>query len=74
MIVNVSQCASAFDETLHALKFSAIARKVSTTIKNFIYNAQKCNNWQDPYHIRRTLAQDVFQNFLIKLLNGLSLL
>ena len=30
MIVNVSQCASAFDETLHALKFSAIARKVAT--------------------------------------------
>ena len=28
MIVNVSQCASAFDETFHALKFSAIARKV----------------------------------------------
>lgn len=28
MIVNVNQCASAFDETLHALKFSAIARKV----------------------------------------------
>ncbi|CAB4035970.1 kinesin KIF20A, partial [Paramuricea clavata] len=27
MIVNVSQCASAFDETFHALKFSAIARK-----------------------------------------------
>ena len=29
MIVNISQCASAFDETLHALKFSAIARKVT---------------------------------------------
>ncbi|XP_028407464.1 kinesin-like protein KIF20A [Dendronephthya gigantea] len=30
MIVNVNQCASAFDETLHALKFSAIAKKVTT--------------------------------------------
>ena len=28
MIVNVNQCASLFDETLHALKFSAIAQKV----------------------------------------------
>ncbi|XP_028412659.1 kinesin-like protein KIF20A [Dendronephthya gigantea] len=30
MIVNVNECASAFDETLHALKFSAIAKKVTT--------------------------------------------
>ncbi|KAM8806044.1 kinesin-like protein KIF20B [Eudromia elegans] len=28
MIVNISQCASAFDETLNVLKFSAIAQKV----------------------------------------------
>ena len=30
MIVNVNQCASAFDETLHALKFSALAKKVKS--------------------------------------------
>ena len=35
MIVNVSQCASAFDETLHALKFSAIARKVYLVLQLF---------------------------------------
>jgi len=29
MTVNVSRCASAFDETSHVLKFSAVARKVS---------------------------------------------
>ncbi|NXT18936.1 KI20B protein, partial [Syrrhaptes paradoxus] len=28
MIVNISQCASMYDETLHVLKFSAIAQKV----------------------------------------------
>lgn len=28
MIVNVNQCANMFDETLHALKYSAIARQV----------------------------------------------
>ena len=31
MIVNVSMCASMFDETLHVMKFSAIAKKVSET-------------------------------------------
>ncbi|NXT48115.1 KI20B protein, partial [Pluvianellus socialis] len=31
MIVNISQCASAYDETLNVLKFSAIAQKVLVT-------------------------------------------
>ncbi|NWS70147.1 KI20B protein, partial [Crotophaga sulcirostris] len=31
MIVNISQCASAYDETLNVLKFSAIAQKVLLT-------------------------------------------
>ncbi|NXX84580.1 KI20B protein, partial [Urocolius indicus] len=31
MIVNISQCASAYDETLNVLKFSAIAQKVFVT-------------------------------------------
>ena len=29
MIVNVNQCASMFDETLHVFKFSAVAKQVS---------------------------------------------
>ena len=29
MIVNVNMCASMFDETLHVMKFSAIAKKVT---------------------------------------------
>ena len=29
MIVNVNQCASGFDETIHVLKFSAIAKQVT---------------------------------------------
>lgn len=33
MIVNVSMCASMFDETLHVMKFSAIAKKVSETLQ-----------------------------------------
>lgn len=28
MIVNASQCASIFDETYHALRYSALAKKV----------------------------------------------
>ena len=30
MIVNVNQCASGFDETMHVLKFSAIAKQVGS--------------------------------------------
>ncbi|XP_077992075.1 uncharacterized protein LOC144446196 [Glandiceps talaboti] len=30
MIVNVNQCASMFDETMHVMKFSAIAKQVTT--------------------------------------------
>lgn len=33
MIVNVSQCASMFDETLHVFKFSAIAKQVKYIVK-----------------------------------------
>lgn len=33
MIVNISQAASAYDETLNVLKFSAIAQKVCTVHK-----------------------------------------
>jgi kinesin family protein 20 len=32
MIVNVNQCATSFDETLHTLKFSAIAKKVKHSL------------------------------------------
>ncbi|XP_068698527.1 kinesin-like protein KIF20A isoform X1 [Montipora foliosa] len=32
MIVNVNMCASMFDETLHVMKFSAIAKKVTTKV------------------------------------------
>lgn len=28
MIVNINQCASTYDETLHVMKFSAVARQV----------------------------------------------
>ncbi|KAK3583753.1 hypothetical protein CHS0354_022786 [Potamilus streckersoni] len=33
MIINISQCASLFDETIHVLKFSAIATKIIVTQK-----------------------------------------
>lgn len=29
MIVNVNQCASTYDETLHVMKFAAVAKQVS---------------------------------------------
>lgn len=28
MIVNINQCASTYDETLHVMKFSAVAKQV----------------------------------------------
>lgn len=31
MIVNINQCASTYDETLHVAKFSAVASQVSST-------------------------------------------
>ena len=51
MIVNVNQCASAFDETLHALKFSAIAKKV-TTVTNCAQPTAEISNFP-----RRTPAR-----------------
>ncbi|XP_043921833.1 kinesin-like protein KIF20A [Protopterus annectens] len=33
MIVNINQCASLYDETLHVMKFSAVARQVVQTIQ-----------------------------------------
>lgn len=41
MIVNVNPCASAFDETLHALKFSAIAKKVRSVTILKIFNSPR---------------------------------
>lgn len=35
MIVNVNMCASAFDETFHVMKFSAIAKKVKKSYSLF---------------------------------------
>ena len=32
MIVNISQCASVFDETYNVMKFSAIAKQVSGSV------------------------------------------
>ena len=35
MIVNINQCASMFDETLHALKYSAVAKQVCTYVNMY---------------------------------------
>lgn len=32
MIVNINQCASTYDETLHVMKFSAVAKQVNRCI------------------------------------------
>ncbi|XP_033632959.1 kinesin-like protein KIF20B isoform X3 [Asterias rubens] len=42
MIVNVNQCASGFDETIHVLKFSAIAKQVTTI------TSKLDNKWKIP--------------------------
>lgn len=33
MIININQCASTYDETLHVMKFSAVAKQVSPSAK-----------------------------------------
>jgi len=44
MIVNVNQCASMFDETLHAIKYSAIARQVSVLQESLsVSDCQYCD-------------------------------
>ncbi|XP_041476311.1 kinesin-like protein KIF20A isoform X9 [Lytechinus variegatus] len=42
MVVNVNQCASGFDETMHVLKFSAIAKQVTTV------TSKLDNRWKEP--------------------------
>lgn len=34
MIVNINQCASTYDETLHVMKFSAVAKQVIWVTEN----------------------------------------
>ncbi|XP_068090878.1 kinesin-like protein KIF20A [Hyperolius riggenbachi] len=43
MIVNINQCASTYDETLHVMKFSAVAKQVVQTIqpRNFDFMAPR---------------------------------
>ncbi|KFP07175.1 Kinesin-like KIF20B, partial [Calypte anna] len=43
MIVNISQCASAYDETLNVLKFSAIAQKVLVMDTSIPPHDQSCS-------------------------------
>ncbi|KAJ7338841.1 hypothetical protein JRQ81_012743 [Phrynocephalus forsythii] len=38
MIVNINQCASTYDETLHVMKFSAVAKQVIQTFPQKIYD------------------------------------
>ncbi|XP_042318660.1 kinesin-like protein KIF20A [Sceloporus undulatus] len=38
MIVNINQCASTYDETLHVMKFSAIAKQVSQTFQHKMFD------------------------------------
>ncbi|KAK9403289.1 kinesin-like KIF20A [Crotalus adamanteus] len=49
MIVNVSQCASTYDETLHVMKFSAVAKQVIPTFQHklFDYFPQKYSRRED---------------------------
>ncbi|KAM6453769.1 kinesin-like protein KIF20A isoform 3-T4 [Liasis olivaceus] len=49
MIVNVSQCASTYDETLHVMKFSAVAKQIIQTFQHklFDYFPQKYTRRED---------------------------
>ncbi|XP_061455003.1 kinesin-like protein KIF20A isoform X3 [Rhineura floridana] len=38
MIVNINQCASTYDETLHVMKFSAVAKQVIQTFQHQIFD------------------------------------
>ncbi|XP_063155372.1 kinesin-like protein KIF20A [Candoia aspera] len=49
MVVNISQCASTYDETLHVMKFSAVAKQVIQTFQHklFDYFPQKYARRED---------------------------
>ncbi|XP_060099738.1 kinesin-like protein KIF20A [Heteronotia binoei] len=38
MIVNINQCASTYDETLHVMKFSAVAKQIIQTVQSKIFD------------------------------------
>ncbi|XP_051909707.1 kinesin-like protein KIF20A [Hippocampus zosterae] len=42
MIVNVSQCASTYDETLHVMKFSAVAKRVQVIPDKSLESLSQC--------------------------------
>ncbi|XP_055007135.1 LOW QUALITY PROTEIN: kinesin-like protein KIF20A [Boleophthalmus pectinirostris] len=42
MIVNINQCASTYDETLHVMKFSAVARQVVQVIPDKSVHMSQC--------------------------------
>ncbi|XP_074691039.1 kinesin-like protein KIF20B [Strix aluco] len=66
MIVNISQCASPYDETLHVLKFSAIAQKMLLNLIEELKNkliAEKKNKLLLELKIREEVMQEFAQYF-----------
>ncbi|XP_074713817.1 kinesin-like protein KIF20B [Strix uralensis] len=66
MIVNISQCASTYDETLHVLKFSAIAQKMLLNLIEELKNkliAEKKNKLLLELKIREEVMQEFAQYF-----------
>ncbi|PKU29321.1 kinesin-like protein kif20b [Limosa lapponica baueri] len=66
MMVNISQCASAYDETLNVLKFSAIAQKMLLSnieeLKNKLI-AERKNKLLLELKIREEVIQELTQHF-----------
>lgn len=69
MIVNINQCASTYDETLHVMKFSAVAKEVLCSA----LNARKCHAY-DFFFLKKgiNVLRDMFQGKMRSLLEVLS--
>ncbi|XP_074740190.1 LOW QUALITY PROTEIN: kinesin-like protein KIF20B [Strix uralensis] len=66
VMVNISQCASAYDETLHVLKFSATAQKMLLSLTEELKNkltAEKKNKLLLELQIREEVMQEFAQYF-----------
>uniref|UniRef100_A0A670ILB4 Kinesin-like protein n=1 Tax=Podarcis muralis TaxID=64176 RepID=A0A670ILB4_PODMU len=63
MIVNINQCASTYDETLHVMKFSAVAKQVIQTFQHKIFDYFPKNILEGTIGLQCTLMTYLQSNF-----------
>ncbi|KAK3090559.1 hypothetical protein FSP39_012688 [Pinctada imbricata] len=67
MVVNVNKCASMFDETLHVLKFSAVASQELMNLVEELENQlkeEKKLRWQDEIRIREEVCSEMMKQLV----------